>query len=182
MRWPSVESYSTAWRWLNVPRSTSSPVSRIGVPSARIAGERQLLGRRPVDRRARRIVERLAAPIADALELAMHVKAFGHVEQRVVERAQPIERHGGLRRCAAVPGAAIIGRRFDEVLLRVQRFELCCSSSMPRRQHRVGVARPAATPRDSSVFAHCSRTVGCAATFWYITGCVNAGSSPSLCP
>ena len=29
-------SWKTAWRWLNVPRSTSSPVRRIGMPSARI--------------------------------------------------------------------------------------------------------------------------------------------------
>ena len=37
-------------------------------------------------------------------------------------------------------------------------------------------------PRSRSLFAKISRTVGCDAIFWYISGCVNAGSSPSLCP
>ena len=38
------------------------------------------------------------------------------------------------------------------------------------------------SPRSTSVCAQISRTVGCAAIFWYMIGCVNAGSSPSLCP
>ena len=38
------------------------------------------------------------------------------------------------------------------------------------------------TPRSTSVRAQISRTVGWLAIFWYITGWVNAGSSPSLCP
>ena len=32
-RWPVLASCSTRWRWENVPRSTSWPVRRIGVPS-----------------------------------------------------------------------------------------------------------------------------------------------------
>ena len=32
-RWPVLASWSTRWRWENVPRSTSWPVRRTGVPS-----------------------------------------------------------------------------------------------------------------------------------------------------
>ena len=52
-----------------------------GQPDGRAVGEdrreRQFLGGGPVDRRRLRIVERLAPAIAAALELAVHVKAFG---------------------------------------------------------------------------------------------------------
>jgi hypothetical protein len=37
------------WRWLNVPRSVSWPVSRIGDALDEQRGERQRLGVRPVD-------------------------------------------------------------------------------------------------------------------------------------
>ena len=50
---PSFASWNTAWRWLNVPRSTSSPVRRIGDAVGEDRRERQLLGRGPIDRCAR---------------------------------------------------------------------------------------------------------------------------------
>ena len=51
------------------------------------------------------------------------------------------------------------------------------------RSGTIARARPAAmTPRVSSVRAHSSRTVGCSEILRYISGCVNAGSSPSLWP
>ena len=38
------------------------------------------------------------------------------------------------------------------------------------------------SPRLTSVFAQISRTVGCDAIVWYMSGWVKPGSSPSLCP
>ena len=40
----------------------------------------------------------------------------------------------------------------------------------------------AITPRSTRVRPHSSRTVGWALIFWYITGWVKPGSSPSLWP
>ena len=44
-------STSTAWRWLNVPRRVSCPVSRTGVPSMTQRAEGERLAHRPVDAR-----------------------------------------------------------------------------------------------------------------------------------
>ena len=47
--WPVFASCSTMWRWLNVPRSTSWPVMRIGTPSTSSEANASALALRPVD-------------------------------------------------------------------------------------------------------------------------------------
>ena len=81
------------------------------------AGERELFGRRPVNRRLLRIVERASPAIAPPLELAMHVEAVGRDEQRVVELAKPIDGHGG-HRGAGGAGLGSVGHGLDEMLRR----------------------------------------------------------------
>ena len=46
------------------------------------------------------------APLAAALELPVKREALGRRQQRVVDRAQPLERHAGLRRARPRPAGA----------------------------------------------------------------------------
>src|SRR5271166_5186247 len=72
--WPLTESWSTMWRWLNVPRSVSWPVRRLGV--------------RPVDGRRVGVGERLTPAVELFGELGVHGEALGDRQQLLAERAQ----------------------------------------------------------------------------------------------
>ncbi len=58
-------------------------------------GERQFFGRRPVDRRLVGRREHALLAFAAAFELLVHGEAGRHLRQRVVQRHQAFERHGG---------------------------------------------------------------------------------------
>ena len=156
---PVTASCSTAWRWLKVPRSTSSPVSRIGDAVLENRGKGQLLGRRPVDRPLVRLVEHRRAALARAFELAVHREALRHRQQLAIERGEPIQRHRGLH---AARGAARrrLGQRRHVVLFRLERRVgllrarvMCCLTSAS-----ACVARQ--PPPSASCRAYSSRTVG----------------------
>ena len=100
--------------------------------------------------------------------------------QRRVQRAQPLERHRRPR-AACRPCRRNLRLRLDERLFRLERVERAWSASI--RSRTIASGSPSlTTSRSMSVLAHNSRTVGCSAILWYIAGCVNDGSSPSLCP
>ena len=75
---PVTASCSTAWRWLNVPRSTSSPVRRIGdaVVENRRKASSSAVAQSTV--RSSGCVEHGRAAFACAFELAVDGEAFGH--------------------------------------------------------------------------------------------------------
>ena len=84
---PFSASWNTAWRWLKVPRSTSSPVRRIGSAVGEDRGERQFLGRRPVDRPLGRIVRAARRRSRPRSSFLWNVKPAGAL-QAVVDLAQ----------------------------------------------------------------------------------------------
>ncbi len=117
---PVTASCSTAWRWLNVPRSTSSPVRRIGRPSSRIDANASSSAVAQSTVRSSGVLEHRQPPLARAFELAVHREAVGYAHQIAIERAQPIDRHRGLR---PPRGAARrnLGQWRHVVLLRLER-------------------------------------------------------------
>ena len=79
-------------------------------------GHRQLFGSGPVDAALRRIGEDRLAPFAPAFELAVHDKAFGHLQQVGVQFVEPGEGQGGLRVGGGTTGRHR-GHRLDVILL-----------------------------------------------------------------
>ena len=97
-RSPVSASWSTRWRWLNVPRSVSWPVRRIGTPSA--SSEANASDSACAQSTVPSALGGLAALLEERLELAVHVEAVGHLHDLLVERAQQVLRQRGLRLAA----------------------------------------------------------------------------------
>ena len=101
----SFASWSTAWRWLNVPRSTSSPVRRIGDAVGEDRRERQLLGGGPVDRPLVGVVERMRRRSSrPRSSLRWTVKPGGHAQQRRRSARAAARAAPPCCACAAAPG------------------------------------------------------------------------------
>ena len=148
-------------------------------------GEAPVPRRRPSRSSARPASSNIAlAPLAAAFELAVHREARrARVSSVVVERAQPLERHGRVAPARAAPGGGGSGMRRDEVLFGLQRGvgaarsspKCCCTIASASAGGDRRRARPACAPRARA-------RSGARRCVWYISGCVNAGSSPSLWP
>ena len=95
----------------------------------------------------------------------------GQREQRRVELAQPLERHRrfGPRRGA---GRRRLGLRLDEVLFRLERVVGRLQLRQCTLGQRVDLLAGRSRRARPACRAQISRTVGCAAIFWYISGCV----------
>ena len=162
-RAPVVASWNTAWRWLKVPRSTSSPVSRMRMPSARIDASASSSAAAQSTVRSSGSSSTVRALLAAALELAVDREA-----RRAAPAATSLSsrsRSSGTAVCdlsrrrpaAAAPGygstKSCSGCSVVERLLR--------APSMCFLHDRVGASPAATTPRSTSVCAQISRTVGC---------------------
>ncbi len=108
-------------------------------------GERQFLGRAPVDRLRGGVVQRVPALLARPFQLLVDRESARALHQAFVDRAQRLERHGRLR----AGGGAGSGRRChrrDEVDFGLER----CQGLFERREvllhQRVGVAGECVVP------------------------------------
>ena len=149
-----------AWRWLKVPRSTSSPVNRIGTRVGEDRRHRELFRCGPVDRSAPTATANIALRRSrPRSSLRCTVKPSGTRHQRCVDRLQRIKRArrcapSWRRRLAAPPAPA--GRSPVPVAPTRTR----CSSSVIRDCTSASALSCVIAPASTSVFAYCSRTVG----------------------
>ena len=143
--------------------------------------KRQLLGVRPVHRPLVGAVERRTPLLAHPLELAVHREIRRQRQQRRVQLAQPIERHGRFA-FAAAPGGGASGSGSTRVLFGPQRVErrlqLGRCAAWQIASAVVGRDHAALDQRARPDLAHGRMRP----IFWYINGWVNDGSSPSLWP
>ncbi len=98
--------------------------------------ERQLLGRRPVDRAFGGGGEHLPAPLAAAIELPVHREALGHGQEALVQRLQAAERDGRLR-LSGRSRRGNLGRRLDEALLGIERVVHALHAVEPEVRERL---------------------------------------------
>ena len=179
---PVFASWNTAWRWLNVPRSTSSPVSRIGMPSARMVANASSSAVAQSTVRSSALASTRAPLLAAAFELLVEREA---VAARVSSASLiSRSRSSGTPVCAlpATPGGAGSGIGATKSSSGLSAANACSSTAKCFFTSAVGRLRRQRALLDQRVRRSSSRTVGCAAIVLYITGCVNAGSSPSLWP
>ena len=174
---PFSVSYRTAWRCENVPRSVSCPVRRTSTPSissdAKASDSACPQSMPP------------ASPIASRRRSSCLARrgctcnVSGHASSRSLSATSSSartavgpggrRRRRGPRQPRAPRDSFTVGVRVLESLHHLLLFS---------RARPASVTTPSRTRRSARTW----RGVGCDRIAWYSVGCVNEGSSPSLCP
>ena len=145
-------SWNTAWRWLNVPRSTSSPVSRMLVPSARIeANASSSADAQSIDRlvRLRRTASRASRGARSSLRWIANPS--GSAQQRRVQLARARAAAPSCPRARPRPPAVRAAAVRPDPAPASATSIACWSSARYLRFSASGTSAPGSTPRSTSV-------------------------------
>ena len=173
---PLPGSWRTRWRCANVPRSVSWPVSRTG--SLRRAGSQRRAPRRGPSRSL--LLEPVAATLELPLELRVDGEALGDAQELLVQRPEPVGLDGGRNLGASVGGVRSLGG-CSRRLRRATSSSVSCGleALLDRARELVGLL----LGDDALVDELCRVLLAharCSLIRSAMSGCVYAGSSPSL--
>ena len=135
-----LASWSTAWRWLNVPRSTSSPVRRMLMPSARIDASASSSAVAQSTVRSSGVVEHCGrASRAPRSSFLWTVKPAGSVEQRLRSARAAARAAPPVCVRAAAPGGGASGCGSTKSCSGFSRRSAACSSPRVLLGQRLGL-------------------------------------------
>mmetsp|Transcript_31414 Transcript_31414/g.106485 ORF Transcript_31414/g.106485 Transcript_31414/m.106485 type:complete len:206 (-) Transcript_31414:1513-2130(-) len=183
---PSFWSWTTAWRCVNVPRSTSCPVKRTGVPSSRsvpkasaspwaqstpspLATASAFFARMPLSRRCRL----KPSGVVDSAALTFCRSSSA---TPVLPKAPWPTLSGDTISCQFWPQTS---RSHLNASLLSNASAYTCSTEPTIAPTSSGLSLGSVTWTSATYFVS---TDGCFLTTWYMVGCVNVGSSISLWP